>query len=623
MADGHDVAIVKDDPVGGGTGGGAAVGGVLMVHIIVQVFVIAPEVVHVAGAGTAGDRQRIRAEDAVLVEIALACIGFRHAAVEHLGCIEIQVHCGDLAVVRRGFGNLIHIQAVQGQVKVRHLHLPQGHHAARGLQELGIMGNGQINGNGIVDIFLFLHRHGAGGGLVPGGGGDDSGSFRPGGDHAVFIHGGHRFVGGSPCDSLVGGIVGSNSCRQIQELARLQGGFRLIQGDIGHCDGGVDRHGALGAVTADGDGDDGGTGCFGGDDAVFHSGHGFIGGEPHRQVGGVGRLSGGSEGHSFVHTQLQGTLIHGYAGGGDGGGVNFQGDLGQCAQIHSGGRCSGCHTGAVIAHISVAADFFAAKTACVDIAIERKGFRRPIRRDLNGKHLGGAAEIVAAKSGTAAVLISVAVLVKIGQLPVEVIGSCQLLSGTGQTGDGNGDRIAGIQLGVFINGISFSILDFHGHLLRSDHLIGVNTILFNTDDVATGGQTGNRNGAVLSDSHAVRGKLAKGQCFRTHGAAVYGDGAAVLRLEADRRASGAGVELGRMLGIKGFAVAGHIGGNTGAVLANADHEYTGAVRPDSGQTICSTGTAATTGGSQLTVHGIVGYQHNDSALVLCGQQCHC
>ena len=179
------------------------------------------------------------------------------------------------------------------------------------------------------------------------------------------------------------------------------------------------------------------------------------------------------------------------------------------------------------------ANLLAAETTSDNIAVQGQGIGRPIGRNGNGQYLRSAAEIVTAIATSAAVFVGFSVVIKIGNLPVEVVSGSQLFSRTGETGNLYSNGRSRIQHSLFRHRIALGIGNFYGNLLCSHYLISVNTIFFYADNVTSGGQSGNGNCTIIRHLHSVSGKFTKGQCFRAHRAAAYRNGAAVLRLKAD------------------------------------------------------------------------------------------
>ena len=176
-----DIAAAQQDLVTGGT---PALGGqrVLIVDVVVQIAVAAPELIHKAGANAAADGEDLGADKPFLVQVALARLLGVNAAVEHLKGIEVQVQQGDLsvgilrraglqiaaglavAVVTVDLGDkVILLQTVQSQIEVRHsdvLHRHDG--AAAGSHHKAVIrrqGQNHIHGRD----FLALSREGRNG----------------------------------------------------------------------------------------------------------------------------------------------------------------------------------------------------------------------------------------------------------------------------------------------------------------------------------------------------------------------------------------------------------------------------------------------------------------------------
>ena len=148
VTQGHDIAITQQDLVSGCT---PALGSerVLVVDIVVQVAVAAPELIHKAGADTAADGEHLGADQSLVVQIALTCLLGVDAAVEHLQGIDVQVQQRDLAVGVLGSTGLqvaagqavavvavalgdevVLLQSVQCQVEVRNGNVLHGHDGA-------------------------------------------------------------------------------------------------------------------------------------------------------------------------------------------------------------------------------------------------------------------------------------------------------------------------------------------------------------------------------------------------------------------------------------------------------------------------------------------------------------
>ena len=181
MAQGDDIAVPEEDLIGSRA---PAVGGqgVLIVDIVVQVAVAAPELIHKAAAHAAGDGKHLRAQQTLVIQVALTGLLRVDAAVENLKSIDVQVQQGHLAlgvlggaglkvtagqavaVIAVAFGDkVVFLQAVQGQIEIGHgdvLHRHDGIAAGTNHKAL-IRGQGQhhINGADRLDIFC-KGRHG-------------------------------------------------------------------------------------------------------------------------------------------------------------------------------------------------------------------------------------------------------------------------------------------------------------------------------------------------------------------------------------------------------------------------------------------------------------------------------
>ena len=181
MAQGDDVTVPEQDLVRSGT---PALGGqrILVVNIVVQVAVAAPELIHEAGTNAAADGKHLGADQTFLVQVALTCLIGIDAAVENLQGIDVQVKQCDLAVgIFRGarlkvaaglavavvtvaFGDeVILLQAIQSQVEVRYGNLLHRHDgAAAGSHHKAVIrrqGQNHIHGRD----FLALSREGRNG----------------------------------------------------------------------------------------------------------------------------------------------------------------------------------------------------------------------------------------------------------------------------------------------------------------------------------------------------------------------------------------------------------------------------------------------------------------------------
>ena len=322
--------------------------------------------------------------------------------------------------------------------------------------------------------------------------------------------------------------------------------------------------------------------------------------------GGIAALGTGGSGHNGLVAMFMGYC-------------NIQDDLRQGTKLHTGIGTPGHAPAVAVADLSVAADAVTGKAAHLHKAVQGQGGLRPVLGDGHGDHLGNGAEIILAVGSTAGVGIGVAKLILIGDLTIEVILGGELLSRVGQAGHGDGDALAGLQLLLQGDLVARAVGHGDGGLGGSDHLIACNAVLLQTDDVAAGGQAGNGDLASLGvDGHTLIGKRTKGQFFLADGAAIDGDGDALLGNEGNACTLVAVVELRRMLGIEDGTVAGHVALDGGAVLADTDHEHAGTVGPDGGEPVGTACAAQTSGGSDLAVHGIIGHQNDGGTLAGCG-----
>ena len=260
------------------------------------------------------------------------------------------------------------------------------------------------------------------------------------------------------------------------------------------------------------------------------------------------------------------------------------------------------------------------KAAHIDGAGQVEAQTIPILGDGNLKLLADriAAEVIHTTPAAGIGLIIFAVSTLVVQGEVKVIGAGNLLLGANEAMELNGHLVPGLELGACGEDLAVGIHQVIADALGCNHLIGLETVLLHTDDVAAGGETRDGNRAVLGHGNPLRGKAAKGQ-LAVHGGAGHGDGAAVLRLEAIRRTFLAQVEEDIMLGIQCLLrivayggihpVHGHVGGNGGAVRPHRHHEHAGALRPDGGEAavFLVAGLALHMG------HGVIGHQDDGRA----------
>ena len=161
-----------------------------------------------------------------------------------------------------------------------------------------------------------LHGNGARCLCFTAGGGDGGRTGLHGGDGAV-LDSGDRFIGGSPDDSLVGGVLRLHRGGQLGGVALVQIQRRLIQRHAGGRNGRQNGDNTLCLGAAAGGGDGGGTFALGSDNAVLDGGNRVIGGCPHQRVGGVLRGHGGGQSRLFGGAQAQRRLAQRHAGGGN------------------------------------------------------------------------------------------------------------------------------------------------------------------------------------------------------------------------------------------------------------------------------------------------------------------
>ena len=260
------------------------------------------------------------------------------------------------------------------------------------------------------------------------------------------------------------------------------------------------------------------------------------------------------------------------------------------------------------------------KAAHLDSAGQVEAQTIPILGDGNLKLLADriAAEVIHTTPAAGIGLIVFAVSTLVIQGEVKVIGAGNLLLGANEAMELNGHLVPGLELGACGEDLAVGIHQVIADALGCNHLIGLETVLLHTDDVAAGGETRDGNRAVLGHGNPLRGKAAEGQ-LAVHGGAGHGDGAAVLRLEAIRRTFLAQVEEDIMLGIQCLLrivayggihpVHGHVGGNGGAVRPHGHHEHAGTLRPDGGEAavFLVAGLALHMG------HGVIGHQDDGRA----------
>ena len=260
------------------------------------------------------------------------------------------------------------------------------------------------------------------------------------------------------------------------------------------------------------------------------------------------------------------------------------------------------------------------KAAHLDSAGQVEAQTIPILGDGDLKLLADriAAEVIHTTPAAGIGLIIFAVSTLVIQGEVKVIGAGNLLLGANEAMELNGHLVPGLELGACGEDIAVGIHQVIGDALGCNHLIGLETVLLHTDDVAAGGETRDGNRAVLGHGNPLRGKAAEGH-LAIHGGAGHGDGAAVFGLKAVGCAGIAQVEQDVVLGIQSFLciaayggihpVHGHVGGNGGAVRPHGHHEHAGALRPDGGEAavFLVAGLALHMG------HGVIGHQDDGRA----------
>ena len=260
------------------------------------------------------------------------------------------------------------------------------------------------------------------------------------------------------------------------------------------------------------------------------------------------------------------------------------------------------------------------KAAHLDSAGQVEAQTIPILGDGDLKLLADriAAEVIHTTPAAGIGLIIFAVSTLVIQGEVKVIGAGNLLLGANEAMELNGHLVPGLELGACGEDIAVGIHQVIGDALGCNHLIGLETVLLHTDDVAAGGETRDGNRAVLGHGNPLRGEAAEGQ-LTVHGGAGHGDGAAVLGLKAVGCSGIAQVEQDVVLGIQCLLrivayggihpVHGHVGGNGGAVRPHGHHEHAGALRPDGGEAVVFlvAGLALHMG------HGVIGHQDDGRA----------
>ena len=260
------------------------------------------------------------------------------------------------------------------------------------------------------------------------------------------------------------------------------------------------------------------------------------------------------------------------------------------------------------------------KAAHIDGAGQVEAQTIPILGDGDLKLLADriAAEVIHTTPAAGIGLIIFAVSTLVVQGEVKVIGAGNLLLGANEAMELNGHLVPGLELGACGEDIAVGIHQVIGDALGCNHLIGLETVLLHTDDVAAGGETRDGNRAVLGHGNPLRGKAAEGQ-LTVHGGAGHGDGAAVLGLKAVGCSGIAQVEQDVVLGIQCLLrivayggihpVHGHVGGNGGAVRPHGHHEHAGTLRPDGGEAavFLVAGLALHMG------HGVIGHQDDGRA----------
>ena len=185
----HDhVAVFQQNLVGSGT---PAIRGqrVLIVDIIVQVAIAAPELIQERRTSAAADGKHVRANQSFIIKITLTGIFFINAAIEAFQRINVQMQQGHLplrilrgtglqiaagqtiTVIAIAFGNeVIIFQSIERQVEVRNGDLLECHDFTRFRTDhiLGISGQGQRHGYrigtgllaGNAYVCFFRKRHG-------------------------------------------------------------------------------------------------------------------------------------------------------------------------------------------------------------------------------------------------------------------------------------------------------------------------------------------------------------------------------------------------------------------------------------------------------------------------------
>ena len=206
VANRHDIAVTEHNTVCGNAPA-IRIRRIAVVVVVIQIHAHVPEFFHEDRTCRAAYREQIGADQIIVIEITLACVLRFHAALEDFRCVDVQMEHGRLSIPFICFCQLIFIQPVQRQIKIRYIQfLQRSNCSAFGLDKLRIVGNREVNSSLTIRI-LILHN-GNGTGCIHTACGSRNGSISLCvGSNGTIYNCGNTFIGRCPGYRLIRCVI--------------------------------------------------------------------------------------------------------------------------------------------------------------------------------------------------------------------------------------------------------------------------------------------------------------------------------------------------------------------------------------------------------------------------------